>query len=96
MTDDTGLEELHAIVHGHVQGVGFRYWTVRQATRLGLVGWVANRNDGSVEIVAQGDHDQVIALLRKLKSPMTPGSVDHLERQIRPLSGRFRDFTVTY
>lgn len=93
---DSGREELHAIVHGHVQGVGFRYWTVRQATRLGLVGWVANRNDGSVEIVAQGSHDQVIALLRKLKSVHTPGSVDFLDRELRPPTERFRDFSVSY
>lgn len=93
---DSGREELHAIVHGHVQGVGFRYWTVRQATRLGLVGWVANRNDGSVEIVAQGSHDQVIALLRKLKSVHTPGSVDFLDRELRAPTERFRDFSVSY
>ncbi|WP_092609236.1 acylphosphatase [Raineyella antarctica] len=93
---DTSVEELHAVVHGHVQGVGFRFWTERQAARLGLVGWVANRNDGSVEIVAQGTHDQVVAMLRKLKSPMTPGSVDFLDREIRTPTQRFRDFRVTY
>jgi acylphosphatase len=43
------------IVTGHVQGVGYRWWTVGQARRFGLRGWVRNRRDGSVEILAIGD-----------------------------------------
>lgn len=93
---DTAVEELIVVVHGHVQGVGFRYWTVRQANRLGLTGWVANRNNGTVEILAQGSHDQIIELLRRLKSSMTPGSVDFLEREIRPPSEPYSDFSVVY
>ena len=47
--------ELHVVVRGRVQGVGYR-WFVREAARqLGLAGWVRNRPDGSVEIVADGD-----------------------------------------
>lgn len=94
--NETGVEELHVVVHGYVQGVGFRFWTERQANRLGLTGWVANRNDGSVEILAQGSHDKVVDLLRTLKSPMTPGSVEFLEREIRTPTRRFSDFSVSY
>jgi len=93
---ETPLEELHAVVHGHVQGVGFRFWTERQAARLGLVGWVANRPDGTVEILAQGTHDQVVALLRRLKSPMTPGAVEHLDREIRTPTARYDGFVISY
>lgn len=39
---------------GRVQGVGYRDWTVREARRLALTGWVRNRPDGSVEVVASG------------------------------------------
>lgn len=41
-------------IRGRVQGVGFRAWTVRQARSLGLRGWVRNRSDDSVEMVAAG------------------------------------------
>jgi len=44
------------------QGVGFRQTCMRQAQRLGLVGWVRNRFDGSVEVLAQGDADAVATL----------------------------------
>ena len=42
-------------VQGRVQGVGYRWWTVQAATALGLEGWVRNRRDGSVEVLAIGD-----------------------------------------
>jgi acylphosphatase len=42
-------------ISGRVQGVGYRYWTIATAQRLGLRGWVRNRADGSVEAVVAGD-----------------------------------------
>ena len=48
------VERLHGVIHGDVQGVGFRYFLMREAQRLGLRGWVRNREDGTVEFVAEG------------------------------------------
>ncbi|MCB1286468.1 MAG: acylphosphatase, partial [Mycobacterium sp.] len=45
---------LTAWVHGHVQGVGFRWWTRSRALELGLAGYAANQADGRVLVVAQG------------------------------------------
>lgn len=50
------------IVHGIVQGVGYRAWSVRTATAIGLVGWVRNLDDGRVEILAQGAAEQLAKL----------------------------------
>lgn len=52
-----------AVVHGDVQGVGFRWWAAREAGRLGLRGWVANRDDGTVEVHAEGDEAAVRELV---------------------------------
>jgi acylphosphatase len=42
-------------ITGHVQGVGYRWWAMGEALRLGLAGWVRNRRDGSVELLVIGD-----------------------------------------
>ena len=55
-------------VHGVVQGVGFRYSTQREAQRLGLTGYARNMDDGSVEVVACGDSENVEQLIAWLKA----------------------------
>ncbi len=57
------MRRVRAIVSGRVQGVGYRASTVTEARRLGLVGWVKNRDDGHVELEAEGPDDKVAALL---------------------------------
>ena len=52
------------IVHGRVQGVGFRIATARAAASHGVAGWVRNRGDGSVEAVFEGERNAVEALVR--------------------------------
>jgi acylphosphatase len=51
-------------IRGRVQGVGYRWWAVGQAERLGLCGWARNRRDGSVEILAIGEPAAIDALER--------------------------------
>ncbi|WP_332770198.1 acylphosphatase [Phenylobacterium sp.] len=61
----------HAIrlsIHGRVQGVGYRWWATEEALRLGLDGWVRNRRDGSVELLAIGSEtgtEQLVAACRR-------------------------------
>jgi acylphosphatase len=67
---------LTAWVHGNVQGVGFRYWTRARALELGLAGYVSNKPDGRVEVVAEGSREACERLLEVLQGGSTPGSVD--------------------
>ena len=67
---------LTAWVHGHVQGVGFRWWTRSRALELGLTGYASNQPDGRVLVVAQGSRPGCEQLLELLRGGTTPGSVD--------------------
>lgn len=67
------------IVDGLVQGVGFRWFTHRAATRLGIRGSVANRPDGSVEVLADGDADAMSQLEHELRAGPTGSRVDRVE-----------------
>lgn len=69
----------HVIVHGRVQGVGFRYSVERAARARGVAGWVRNRPDGSVEAVFEGDADAVDALLRLAGEGPRGAAVERVE-----------------
>jgi acylphosphatase len=75
MLDEPGVR-LNAWVHGHVQGVGFRWWTRARALELGLSGFAANKPDGRVHVVAQGSQAGCQRLLDLLQGGGTPGHVD--------------------
>jgi acylphosphatase len=66
---------LTAWVHGHVQGVGFRWWTRSRALELGLTGYATNKPDGRVQVVAQGPRRACEQLLDLLQGGEAPGSV---------------------
>jgi acylphosphatase len=57
------VERSHVVVHGFVQGVGFRYAVERAALSRGVAGWVRNRLDGTVEAVFEGKREDVEALV---------------------------------
>ena len=65
--DSNDIQELHAYVHGRVQGVGFRYFVVEHALMLGLRGYARNARDGSVEVLAQGPRPALERLLSQLR-----------------------------
>jgi acylphosphatase len=57
------MRTVRLVVTGRVQGVGYRIWSERTASALGLRGWVPNRSDGSVELLATGGDDAIAELL---------------------------------
>jgi acylphosphatase len=88
-------ERLTARVRGRVQGVGFRYWTVRQASSLGLVGWVMNHDaENAVELVAEGETAALDALERDLRRGPPGARVEDVDVQRSPASGEFSRFSI--
>ena len=87
---------LHAIVHGRVQGVGFRYNTVNKAETLGLTGWVANRWDGTVETIAEGPRKALRQFLSYLRKGPRSALVETVDVDWQTPSGKFDRFRVRY
>lgn len=85
---------LHARVQGRVQGVGFRYFVQENARSLGLVGWVRNRRDGSVELIAEGELETLNKLIQVLQQGSRSSQVQDLKSEIQEASGDFENFFV--
>ena len=95
-TSTTAQARLHAIVHGRVQGVSFRYYTIQAASSLGLTGWVANRWDNTVETVAEGPRDKLNELLTFLHRGPPSAWVERVDTNWQAPTGEFKDFKVRF
>ncbi len=86
---------LHATIRGRVQMVGFRYFVLGHAERLGLTGWVRNGANGqTVEVVAEGD-EAALGEFEAILRQGPPGAVvDSLESERTEETQGFSDFTV--
>ena len=77
--EKNSIEELHAIVHGYVQGVGFRYFVVQKALALGLHGYARNESNGDVEVLAQGTRSALERLVTLLRQGPSAAEVDEVQ-----------------
>ncbi len=83
-------QPVHAVrwvVSGRVQGVGFRWFVLRQASELGVAGWVRNLPDGRVEVAAKGDQHRLAVLERALREGPMMARVDNVEKADVPHDG---------
>jgi acylphosphatase len=90
------LASFRATVHGRVQGVFFRGFVERWAEQLKLTGEVRNLRDGTVEVRAEGERQQLEKLLDYLKTGPPPARVDRVETEWGEYTGNYSGFTVTY
>ena len=88
------LARLEAGVSGRVQGVGYRYFVVAQASALGLTGWVSNEQDGSVHCVAEGPRDDLERFLAVLEEGPVSAIVDYVDATWLPHTGRWASFGI--
>lgn len=85
-----------AIVHGLVQGVSYRHFVLRNARMLNLAGYAKNLRDGSVEVAAEGEREQLEQLLLKLKIGPSEARVDKVDVKWTECSGKYSRFEVRF
>lgn len=88
------LYEMHVLVKGKVQGVGFRASTHYYANSLGLKGSVCNLPDGSVEIYAQGSKRNLEELVKRLRSDV--GQIEEASIEYFPIEHPHENFKIIY
>jgi acylphosphatase len=87
-----GKMRLNAEVFGEVQGVGFRAFVLRRAMGLGLAGWVRNRADGSVELIAEGSRAALESLLADVSRGPSGAMVERVESSWEEATSEYRMF----
>ncbi|MCS7265689.1 MAG: acylphosphatase [Armatimonadetes bacterium] len=88
---------MRAIVKGIVQGVGYRYFAVYQAQRIGgIVGFVRNLRDGNVEVVAEGERERLEQFLQELRKGPRAAHVTDLEVFWEHPTGEFTNFGIRW
>jgi acylphosphatase len=80
----------HLVIHGRVQGVGFRESMRWEAERLGVTGWVRNRSDGAVEAMVQGSPEAVQAMVAWARRGPPAAAVERVD--VAPAEGQFSAF----
>lgn len=93
MSDEQTMR-VHINVEGRVQGVGFRAFVVDQAIRLGVNGWVRNRWNGTVEVIAEGDHAALEQLIAALREGPRVAHVTNLDLEWQAATGEFHQFSM--
>jgi acylphosphatase len=85
---------VHLVIRGRVQGVGFRYFAVREARRLGVSGVVRNRADGAVEVEAEGDRPSLERLVEALRVGPQAARVASVDEHWSEGSARHHGFEI--
>jgi len=89
-------QRYHIIVHGLVQGVAFRANTQKIAQQLNLTGWVRNLPDSSVEIVAEGEEENLIQLREWCKVGPARAQVTEVIHNVFEYKDEFENFEIQY
>ncbi len=91
-----GNMRVRMVIEGRVQGVWFRDSTRREAESLGVAGWVKNRSDGAVEVVAEGAQDAVKKLISWCHHGPSYASVTRVHATEEPWQGDFDSFSIVF
>lgn len=90
------MKRVHIIISGDVIGVGFRAWALRAARELNLTGWIKNREDDTVEIVAEGKQLDLEDILARCRRGPELAVVKSVDVRWEEATGEFLSFEVVY
>lgn len=89
----SATRRLHVYFSGTVQGVGFRYTVQNASAHFPVTGWVRNRTDGRVELVAEGNEEALEKFLAEIQRKMS-GYVSSIQRTWKPATSEFAEFKI--
>ena len=87
---------VHIIIHGRVQGVGYRSFIYRQAKRLQLAGFVRNMPNGTVECIVEGLSDQIERLIENMRKGPRYSNVSQIEVSEKPAGSGLAHFEIIF
>jgi acylphosphatase len=90
------MKRIHLVVHGRVQGVFYREFVKKEAEKLGVVGFVRNLSNGSVEVVAEGKEDKLKELIKACRKGSFLSFVEKVDEKPENATGEFEDFDVRF
>jgi acylphosphatase len=88
------MARLEARVKGRVHGVGFRWFVISNAERLGLTGWVSNEQDGTVRCIAEGPRADLEVMLEQLHEGPPSAIVEYVAEDWLPYTGTWGSFGI--
>jgi acylphosphatase len=92
----TGKARAHVLISGRVQGVAYRYFAEKYAKSFGITGWVKNLYDGRVEVLAQGDREDLDLFLARLKEGPRLALVEDFDVTWEEFTDEFQDFQIAF
>lgn len=86
----------NVLVTGRVQGVSFRYYTLRKAESLGLTGWVKNLPNGSVQVLIEGNKAEVEQMIEWLRTGPSLANVKEIDYHFSEYTGEYDRFDIAF
>lgn len=90
------MKRIHAFISGRVQGVGFRASTRRMANRLGVKGWAKNLMDGRVEVIAEGEKEEIEKFIDFLHDGPSVARVENVQIREEEYKEEFERFSIRF
>lgn len=87
-------KRIHAVITGRVQGVGFRSFVEDEADRLGITGWVRNLYSGEVEVIAEGNEDDLKEFCEKISNGPSLSYITDFKLEWLQATAEYSNFNI--